>query len=130
MRLGFLAAAPFFVFEDAMRIQLSEHFTFKKLIVFVLPSIIMMVFTNVYTAVDGLFVSNYVGKEALAAINRIFPIIFILGSIGMMLGSGGSALVSKTFGEGRKQTANEYFSLIVYVTIIDRKSTRLNSSHS
>lgn len=101
-----------------MRIQLSEHFTFKKLIVFVLPSIIMMVFTNVYTAVDGLFVSNYVGKEALAAINRIFPMIFILGSIGMMLGSGGSALVSKTFGEGRKQTANEYFSLIVYVTII------------
>lgn len=101
-----------------MRIQLSEHFNYKKLLIFVLPSIIMMVFTNVYTAVDGLFVSNFVGKEALAAINRIFPMIFILGSIGMMLGAGGSALVSKTFGEGDKKRANEYFSLIVYVTII------------
>lgn len=78
----------------------------------------MMVFTNVYTAVDGLFVSNFVGKEALAAINRIFPMIFILGSIGMMLGAGGSALVSKTFGEGDKERANAYFSMIVYVTVI------------
>ena len=78
----------------------------------------MMVFTNVYTAVDGLFVSNFVGKEALAAINRIFPMIFILGSIGMMLGAGGSALVSKTLGEGDKERANAYFSMIVYVTMI------------
>lgn len=78
----------------------------------------MMVFTNVYTAVDGLFVSNFVGKEALAAINRIFPMIFILGSVGMMLGAGGSALVSKTLGEGDKERANSYFSMIVYVTMI------------
>lgn len=77
----------------------------------------MMVFTNVYTAVDGLFVSNFVGKEALAAINRIFPMIFILGSVGMMLGAGGTALVSKTLGEGDRDRANAYFSLIAYVTI-------------
>lgn len=101
-----------------MRIQLSDHFNYKKLLIFVLPSIIMMVFTNVYTAVDGLFVSNFVGKEALAAINRIFPMIFILGSVGMMLGAGGSALVSKTLGEGDKERANAYFSMIVYVTMI------------
>lgn len=101
-----------------MRIQLSDHFNYKKLLIFVLPSIIMMVFTNVYTAVDGLFVSNFVGKEALAAINRIFPMIFILGSVGMMLGAGGSALVSKTLGEGDKERANSYFSMIVYVTMI------------
>lgn len=101
-----------------MRIQLSDRFNYKKLLIFVLPSIIMMVFTNVYTAVDGLFVSNFVGKEALAAINRIFPMIFILGSVGMMLGAGGSALVSKTLGEGDKERANSYFSMIVYVTMI------------
>lgn len=99
-----------------MRIQLSEHFTFKKLYIFVLPSIIMMVFTNVYSVVDGLFVSNFAGKEAVAAINRILPLIIILGSIGFMLGAGGSALVSKTLGEGKKELANKYFSMLVYVT--------------
>lgn len=101
-----------------MRIQLSEHFNYKKLLLFVAPSVIMMVFTNIYTVVDGLFVSNFAGAEAVAAINRIFPLILILGSIGFMLGTGGSALVSKTLGEGDNKRANEYFSLLVYVTLL------------
>lgn len=98
------------------RIQLSDHFNYKNLLIFVAPSIIMMVFVNVYSVVDGLFVSNYVGMEALAAISRIFPLIIILGAIGFMLGAGGSALVSKTMGEGNKELANRYFSMLVYVT--------------
>ena len=72
-----------------MRIQLSEHFTFKKLLIFVLPSIIMMVSVSVYSVVDGLFVSNFAGKEAVAAINLIFPLIIVTGSIGFMFGAGG-----------------------------------------
>ncbi len=99
-----------------MRIQLSEHFTYKKLLIFVLPSIVMMVFTSIYSVVDGLFVSNFVGPSAVAAINLIYPLIFVLGAIGFMLGAGGSALVSKTLGEGDKKRANAYFSLLVYVT--------------
>ena len=82
-----------------MQIQLSEHFTYKKLLQFVLPSIIMMVFTSVYGVVDGLFVSNYVGKTAFAAINLIMPMDMIFGGVGFMLGTGGSALVAKTLGE-------------------------------
>lgn len=99
-----------------MRIQLSDHFTYKKLFLFVLPSIVMMVFTSVYSVVDGLFVANFAGEEAVAAINLIFPLIMVLGSIGFMLGAGGSALVSKTLGEGDKEKANKYFSMLVYVT--------------
>ncbi len=99
-----------------MRIQLSEHFTYKKLLIFVFPSIIMMVFTSVYSVVDGLFVSNFAGASAVAAISLIFPLIFVLGSIGFMLGAGGSALISKTLGEGDKEKANAYFSMLVYVT--------------
>lgn len=99
-----------------MRIGLSEHFTYKKLLKFVAPSIIMMVFLSVYSVVDGLFVSNFVGSDAVAAINYIFPVIMVFGAIGFMLGTGGSALVSKTLGEGGKEKANEYFSMLVYVT--------------
>lgn len=100
-----------------LRIQLSEHFTFKKLLLFVAPSVVMMVFTNIYTVVDGLFIARYVGGTAVAAINYVFPFIFILGSVGFMLGAGGSALVSKTLGEGDKERANAYFSMLVYVTV-------------
>ncbi|MBD5632246.1 MAG: MATE family efflux transporter [Clostridia bacterium] len=100
-----------------MRIQLSDHFTFKKLLLFVAPSIVMMVFVNVYSVVDGLFVSNIVGEEAVEAINLIFPLIIVLGSIGFMIGAGGSALVSKTLGEGDHERANKYFSMLVYVTL-------------
>lgn len=99
-----------------MRIGLSEHFTLKKLLIFVLPSVVMMVFTSVYSVVDGLFVSNFAGETAVAAINLIFPLFMIFGSIGFMIGAGGSALVSKTLGEGDKERANKYFSMLVYIT--------------
>ncbi len=101
-----------------MRIQLSEHFTYKKLLMFVVPSIVMMVFTSIYSVVDGLFVSNFVGPDAVAAINYVFPWFMVLGAIGFMLGAGGSALVSKTMGEGDTVKANKYFSMLVYVTVV------------
>lgn len=99
-----------------MKIRLSEHFTYKKLLAFVAPSIIMAVFLSIYSIVDGLFVSNFVGAAAVAAINYIFPVFMVFGAIGFMLGTGGSALVSKTLGEGDKEKANKYFSMLVYVT--------------
>ena len=82
-----------------MRIQLSEHFDYKKLLRFVLPSVVMIVFTLIYGVVDGLFISNFVGKSALTAINLIMPLLIIMGAIGFMIGTGGSALVAKTLGE-------------------------------
>lgn len=101
-----------------MDIQLSEHFTYKKLIQFTIPTIIMMIFTSIYGVVDGLFVSNCVGSDAFAGVNLIMPALMILGSIGFMIGTGGSALVSKTIGEGNKEKANQYFSMLLYVVTI------------
>ena len=101
-----------------MRIQLSDHFTYKKLLRFVLPSIIMMVFTSIYGVVDGLYVSNFVGKTPFAAINLIMPFVMIFGGIGFMFGTGGSALVAKTLGEKQPEKANRYFTMMVWVTLI------------
>lgn len=101
-----------------MAIQLSEHFNYKKLLRFVLPSIVMMIFTSIYGVVDGLFVSNYAGKTSFAAINLIMPVIMGISALGFMMGTGGSALVAKTLGEGDKEKANDYFSMIVTSTII------------
>lgn len=101
-----------------MNIQLSEHFTYKKLIKFTIPTIIMLIFTSIYGVVDGIFLSNCVGSEAFAGVNLIMPAIMILGSIGFMIGTGGSALVSKTIGEGDAEKAKEYFSMLIYVLII------------
>lgn len=101
-----------------MNIQLSDHFNYKKLFGFSLPSIIMMIFTSVYGVVDGFFVSNYVGKTPFAAVNFIMPFLMILGSIGFMFGAGGGALIAKTLGEGKHEQANKYFSLFIYVSII------------
>lgn len=100
-----------------MQIQLSEHFTYKKLLQFVLPSIIMMVFTSIYSIVDGLFVSNFVGKTPFAAINMVMPVLTILGSFGFMIGAGGTAIVGKTLGEGDRDKANRCFSMLIYVVI-------------
>lgn len=100
-----------------MKIQLSEHFTYKKLLRFVLPSIVMMIFTSIYGIVDGLFVSNYVGKTAFAAVNLIIPLMMGIAALGFMIGTGGSAIIGKTLGEGDRKKANEYFSMLVYVTI-------------
>lgn len=100
-----------------MAIQLSDHFTYKRLFRFAIPSILMMVFTSIYGVVDGFFVSNYVGKTAFAAVNFIMPVLMILGAFGFMFGTGGSALVSKTLGEGNAEKAKSLFSMLVYVSI-------------
>ena len=101
-----------------MEIQLSDHFEYKKLIRFVLPSIMMMIFTSIYYVVDGFFVSNFVGKRSFAAVNLIMPVLQILGALGFMLGSGGSALVAKTLGLNKREKAKEIFSMLVYIGII------------
>lgn len=93
---------------------MSEHFTYGKLIRFVLPSVAMMIFTSIYGVVDGFFVSNFAGKTPFAAVNLIMPVLIILGTIGFMFGTGGTAIVAKTYGEGNKEKANRYFSLFVY----------------
>lgn len=100
-----------------MSIQLSDHFSYQRLIRFVLPSVALMVFSSIYGVVDGLFVSNFVGKTAFAAVNLIMPAIMILGPLGMVAGTGGTAIVAKTMGEGDYEKANRYFSLMVYATI-------------
>lgn len=99
-------------------IQLSDHFTYARLFRFVLPSIVMMVFTSIYGVVDGLFVSNFAGKTAFASINLIMPFLIILGAMGFMLGTGGTALVSRVLGEGDKACANKYFSMITLFGIL------------
>lgn len=101
-----------------MKISLSDHFTYRKLLRFVAPSAVMMMFTSIYGVVDGLFVSNYVGKVPFAAINLVMPFIMILGGIGFMIGTGGSALVSKTLGEGDRKKANRYFTMMIYLSLI------------
>ena len=100
-----------------MSIRLSDSFSYKKLLRFTLPSIIMSLFTSLYGVVDGIFVANFAGKTALAAINFVFPLLIILSTFGYMFGIGGSALVSKTFGEGKDKKANSLFSLFVYICI-------------
>lgn len=99
-------------------IQLSDHFTYNKLLRFTLPSITMMVFTSIYGVVDGFFVSNFAGKTAFAAINLIMPFVMILGGMGFMVGTGGTALVSLVLGTGDRKKANRYFSMMVYLTLI------------
>lgn len=101
-----------------MKIQLSEHFTYGKLLRFVCPSIIMMIFTSIYGVVDGIFVSNFTGSESFAAVNLIMPLVMAVGALGFMLGTGGSALVAKTLGEGKTEQANQYFSMIVVVNVV------------
>ncbi len=97
---------------------MSDHFTYKRLLKFTFPSMVMMVFTSVYGVVDGFFVSNFVGKTPFAAVNFIMPLLMILGCGGFMFGTGGSALIAKTMGEGRREKANELFSLIVYGALV------------
>lgn len=101
-----------------MNIQLSDHFTYKKLFLFTMPPIMMMIFTSIYSVVDGYFVSNYIGKTPFAALNLIYPFIMIMSSIGFMFGAGGSALIAKSLGQKQPQKANMQFSLIVYTSIV------------
>lgn len=99
-------------------IQISEHFTYKKLLRYALPTIIMMVFSSIYGVVDGFFVSNFANKTAFAAVNFIMPALMILGCFGFMFGTGASALIGKTMGEGDDKKANEIFSMVVVVSLI------------
>jgi len=101
-----------------MKIELSDHFTYKKLFRFTLPSIVMMIFSSIYGVVDGLFVSHFAGKAEFTAVNFIMPFLMVLGAFGFMFGAGGSALIAKTEGEGDKERANGLFSLIVYASVI------------
>lgn len=101
-----------------MKIQLSDHFTYGRLLRFTWPSIVMMVFTSIYSVVDGIFVSNFAGKTAFAAVNLIMPYLMVFGTLGFMIGTGGTALISMTLGMGEKKKANELFSLLTYVTIL------------
>lgn len=100
-----------------MKIELNEHFTYKKLIKFTLPSILMMIFTSIYGVVDGFFVSNYVGAEAFASVNLIMPVIIILSAVGFMIGTGGNALVAMILGQHDEKRANEIFSMLIYILI-------------
>lgn len=101
-----------------MAVQLSDHFTYRKLLAFVLPPIGMLLLTSVYTLVDGLFVSHYVGKTAFAAVNFVFPVIMLMGGLGFMFGTGGTALVAKTLGEGKTARAQRYFTQIVILAML------------
>lgn len=101
-----------------MSIQLSDHFTYRKLAAFVLPTIAMMVLTSVYTMVDALFISHYAGEIALAAVNFVFPVIMLLGGLGFMFGTGGTALVAKTFGQGDGTQARRYFTQITLLAAL------------
>ena len=100
-----------------MNIKLSDHFSYQWLLRFVFPSIVMMIFTSIYGVVDGLFVSNFVGKTPFAAVNLIMPVLMAVGALGFMIGTGGSAIVAKTLGEGDSERANQVFSMLVWVTV-------------
>jgi len=101
-----------------MNIKLSDHFTYKKLLRFTAPSIVMVIFSSIYGVVDGLFVSNFAGKTPFTAINLIMPFLMILGTLGFMIGAGGSALTGRLLGEGKQQQANALFSSLVLITAI------------
>ena len=98
-------------------IRLSDHFTYPKLLRFTLPSIVMMIFSSIYSVVDGLFVANLIGDLALSAVNIMFPVNMIFGSFGFMLGTGGSAIVARTLGEDKPELANRYFSMFLYTIL-------------
>lgn len=101
-----------------MRVNLSDHFSYKKLLRFVLPTVFMMIVTSVYSIVDGFFVSNFVSKNAFAAVNLVMPVLMMIAAFGFMIGTGGSALAAKTLGEGNKKRADEIFSMLVFVVIV------------
>ena len=101
-----------------MKINISEHFDLKKLLKYCLSPVSMMVFSSLYSVIDGIMVSNAVGKNAMAAVNIIWPMVMIIGSIGFMIGAGGSAQIAKTLGEKREREANEIFTFLVLSIIV------------
>ena len=105
------------MFHIKEEIKLSDHFGYRKLIRFTVPSVLMMIFTSIYGVVDGFFISNFVGKTPFAAVNFIMPYLMIVGAMGFVFGAGGSALIAKTMGEGKKEKAQKIFSLLICATI-------------
>ena len=103
---------------NQQHLPLAQHFGYGRLLRYTFPAIVMMVITSVYTVVDGFFVSNFVGKIYFAAVNFVFPVIMILGSVGSMFGTGGGALIAKTLGEGNHERANRLFSLVVFAALL------------
>lgn len=101
-----------------MSTQLSEHFTYKKLLLFCVSPILMMLFTSIYSVVDGFFISNFAGKLPFTAVNLVWPVLMILGSVGFMIGAGGTALIAKTQGEGKNELANQIFSLLLLFALV------------
>ena len=101
-----------------MQTKLSDHFTYAKLLRFTLPSIVMMIFTSLYSVVDGLLVSNLVGDAALSAVNIMFPVAMLISAVGFMLGTGGSAVVARTLGEGKPELANRLFSMFLFAVVL------------
>lgn len=99
--------------RSLMTKDMNRHFTFGALVRFTLPTIAMMIFTSLYNVADGIFVSNFIGKTALAAVNLIWPVVMVFASVGLMMGAGGSALIAKTRGEGDDARANRYFTMCV-----------------
>ena len=109
-------------------IKLSDHFGYRKLMRFTMPSIVMLIFTSIYGVVDGLFVSNFVGKTSFAAVNLIMPVLMILGCVGFMFGTGGGALIAMSLGEGKKEKASHIFSFIVALKEFpNREKTKLKN---
>lgn len=104
--------------KERTKIQLSDSFSYGRLLRFVLPSVLMMVFTSIYGIVDGFFVSNFTNTTAFAAVNLMMPLLMILGAVGFMIGTGGTAIIAKTLGVGDKELANKYFSFLTYFTVI------------
>ena len=103
---------------DKGTIKLSDHFDYKRLLRFTVPSVLMMLISSIYSIVDGLFISNYAGSDGFAAVNLIMPVTMLVSCVGFMAGTGGSALISKTLGEKRNDEARDQFSLIIYLILI------------
>lgn len=99
-------------------VDMSKHFNTAALLRYTAPSMVMMVFTSIYTIVDGFFVSNFAGKTAFAGVNLILPFIMILSTVGFMVGTGGGALVAQQRGKKDDATANRYFSLIIWFALV------------
>ena len=98
--------------------QFDTHFTVKKLLSAAFPLIVMMIFTSLYSVADGLFLSNFAGKEAFAAVNFIMPYLMFFPSTGFLFGSGGSALIAKRLGEKRDREADEIFTTLLGVSAL------------
>lgn len=100
------------------KVHISDHFTYGKIFRITLFPMVMMIFSSLYSIVDGIFIANFASESSFAAVNLIWPFLFIIGGIGFMFGTGGTALVSKLLGEKREEDANSAFSLIIYTTIV------------